>query len=71
MSEPASGLEIVGCEEMSVSTGADGSTDTVSQGSAISMLNSRLRYGPVAQLFHWLTVVLVGTAYMVSPGGSE
>ena len=34
------------------------------------MLNSRLRYGPVAQLFHWLTVVLV-TAYMVSPGGSE
>jgi cytochrome b561 len=35
------------------------------------MLSSRLRHGPVAQLFHWLTVVLVGTAYMVSPGGSE
>jgi cytochrome b561 len=34
-------------------------------------LRLRLRYGPVAQLFHWLTVVLVGTAYLVSPGGRE
>jgi cytochrome b561 len=32
---------------------------------------ARLRYGAVAQLFHWLTVVLVGTAYIVSPGGRE
>jgi cytochrome b561 len=37
----------------------------------MSMLSSRLRYGAVAQLFHWLTVVLVGTAYIVSPGGRE
>src|ERR1700686_3257603 len=36
-----------------------------------STLSARLRYGAVAQLFHWLTVVLVGTAYIVSPGGSE
>jgi len=35
------------------------------------MLSSRLRYGAVTQLFHWLTVVLVGTAYIVSPGGGE
>jgi cytochrome b561 len=39
--------------------------------SKISMRSSRLRYGAVTQLFHWLTVVLVGTAYMVSPGGRE
>ena len=37
----------------------------------MSMLSSRLHYGAVAQLFHWLTVILVGTAYIVSPGGSE
>jgi cytochrome b561 len=35
------------------------------------MLSSRLRYGAVAQLFHWLTLVLVGTAYILSPGGGE
>jgi len=35
------------------------------------MLSSRLRYGAVAQLFHWLTVILVGAAYILSPGGSE
>lgn len=29
------------------------------------------RYGAVAQSFHWLTVVLVIAAYMLSPGGSE
>ena len=39
--------------------------------SKISMRSSRLRYGAVTQLFHWLTVVLVGIAYMVSPGGRE
>src|ERR1700732_376181 len=39
--------------------------------SKISLLSSRHRYGSVAQLFHWLTVVLVGTGYLVSPGGSE
>jgi cytochrome b561 len=37
----------------------------------MSMRSSRLRYGVMAQLFHWLTVVLVGTAYIVSPGGRE
>jgi cytochrome b561 len=37
----------------------------------MSIQSSRLRYGAVAQLFHWLTVVLVGTAYIVSPGGRE
>jgi cytochrome b561 len=39
--------------------------------SRTSMLSSRLRYGAVAQLFHWLTVVLVVTAYILSPGGRE
>jgi cytochrome b561 len=37
----------------------------------MSMRSSPLRYGAVTQVFHWLTVVLVGTAYIVSPGGSE
>jgi cytochrome b561 len=39
--------------------------------SKMSMRSSRLRYGVVTQLLHWLTVALVGTAYFVSPGGSE
>jgi cytochrome b561 len=30
-----------------------------------------LRYSAGAQLFHWLTALLVGTAYVLSPGGSE
>jgi cytochrome b561 len=29
------------------------------------------RYSGVAQLFHWATVLLVGTAYILSPGGQE
>jgi cytochrome b561 len=29
------------------------------------------RYGAIAQSFHWLTVLLVGTAYILSPGGRE
>jgi len=36
-----------------------------------SLLTSRQRYGAVTQLFHWLTVLLVATAYILSPGGSE
>jgi cytochrome b561 len=36
-----------------------------------SLLSSRLRYGAVAQSFHWLTVLLVATAYILSPGGRE
>lgn len=37
----------------------------------LPLLSSRLRYGAVAQAFHWLTVLLVGTAYVLSPGGGE
>jgi cytochrome b561 len=29
------------------------------------------RYGVVAQSFHWLTVVLIACAYLLSPGGTE
>src|SRR3954452_6332527 len=32
---------------------------------------SSSRYGSVAQLFHWLTVILVGAAYLISTGGPE
>lgn len=32
---------------------------------------SNLRYGAVAQLFHWMTALLVGLAYILSPGGPE
>jgi cytochrome b561 len=38
----------------------------------MSMLrNTRSRYGAISQALHWLTVVLVATAYLLSPGGSE
>jgi cytochrome b561 len=33
--------------------------------------SSRYRYGAVAQILHWLTVILVIAAYALSPGGSE
>lgn len=36
-----------------------------------SMVTQSSRYGAVAQLFHWMTVPLVGIAYLISPGGSE
>jgi cytochrome b561 len=36
-----------------------------------TLSSTRFRYGAVAQVFHWLTVVLVATAYLVSPGSSE
>jgi cytochrome b561 len=39
--------------------------------SKMSLLSSRDRYGTVAQLFHWSTVILVGTTYMVGSGGRE
>jgi cytochrome b561 len=29
------------------------------------------RYGAITQLSHWVTVLLVGAAYVLSPGGSE
>ena len=34
-------------------------------------LSTRFRYGAVAQVFHWLTAILVVTAYFMGPGGSE
>jgi cytochrome b561 len=34
-------------------------------------LGTRFRYGAAAQVFHWLTVILVVTAYFMGPGGSE
>jgi cytochrome b561 len=34
-------------------------------------MSTDLRYGSVAQGFHWLTAILVAMAYLVSPGGSE
>jgi cytochrome b561 len=34
-------------------------------------MSTRLRYGLVAQAFHWSTVVVVATAYLVGPGSSE
>ena len=34
-------------------------------------LSSPLRYGAVAQGFHWLTAILVVAAYIIGPGGSE
>lgn len=33
--------------------------------------NTRRRYGAVAQSFHWLTVLLIAGAYLLSPGGRE
>jgi cytochrome b561 len=36
-----------------------------------TVVSTRLRYGLVAQAFHWSTVVLVAAAYLVSPGSSE
>jgi len=35
------------------------------------LLSTRFRYGAVAQIFHWLTAVLVVVAYFMGPGGSE
>jgi len=34
-------------------------------------LRSRFRYGAVAQVFHWLTAILVVAAFYMGPGGSE
>lgn len=35
------------------------------------LLSTRFRYGAVAQVFHWLTAILVVAAYFMGPGGSE
>jgi cytochrome b561 len=37
----------------------------------MQLLSTRLRYGAVAQIFHWLTAILVVAAYFMGPGGSE
>jgi cytochrome b561 len=35
------------------------------------LLSTRFRYGGVAQVFHWLTAILVLAAFYMGPGGSE
>jgi cytochrome b561 len=37
----------------------------------IAAAGTRLRYGAVAQLFHWVTAILVVIAFTYGPGGSE
>jgi cytochrome b561 len=37
----------------------------------MAAFGTRLRYGAVAQLFHWATAVLVVAAFVYGPGGSE
>ena len=37
----------------------------------LSSSNSSRRHGRVTQLLHWATVLLVGIAYVLSPGGPE
>jgi cytochrome b561 len=39
--------------------------------STIAVFSTRLRYGVVAQFFHWATAILVVAAFMYGPGGSE
>ena len=37
----------------------------------MTTIKTRERYGGVAQLLHWLTAILVVTAFIYGPGGSE
>jgi cytochrome b561 len=37
----------------------------------MQVFSTPTRYGAVAQSFHWITVVLVATAYVLGEGGSE
>jgi cytochrome b561 len=37
----------------------------------LNLRGTATRYGPVAQTFHWLTVLLVLAAYLLSEGGPE
>jgi cytochrome b561 len=37
----------------------------------LGTLGTRLRYGAVAQIFHWATAILVVVAFVYGPGGSE
>jgi cytochrome b561 len=38
---------------------------------SMTLLSTKLRYGVVAQAFHWVTVVLLATAWLVAHGGSR
>ncbi len=37
----------------------------------MTLFGTKLRYGAVAQAFHWVTVVLLATAWLVAHGGSR
>lgn len=37
----------------------------------MTLLSTPTRYGALAQLFHWLTVLLVGAAFLIGEGGPE
>ncbi len=37
----------------------------------MNIVSTPVRYGALAQTFHWLTVVLVGSAYLLGEGGPE
>jgi cytochrome b561 len=37
----------------------------------MTLFSNKLRYGVVAQAFHWVTVVLLATAWLVAHGGSR
>ena len=37
----------------------------------MAAFSTRLRYGSVAQFFHWATAILVVAAFVYGPGGSE
>ena len=37
----------------------------------MKMLSTAVRYGAISQSFHWLTVVLVGGAWLTAEGGPE
>src|SRR5450759_3558690 len=37
----------------------------------MAAFSTRLRYGAVAQFFHWATAILVVAAFVYGPGGSE
>jgi cytochrome b561 len=39
--------------------------------SKMAAFSTRLRYGAVAQFFHWVTTILVVVAFIYGPGGSE
>ena len=37
----------------------------------MTLISTKLHYGAVAQAFHWVTVVLLATAWLVAHGGSR